>query len=156
MLRRPVFAVVLLFVGTVPFASAKDIAVIGNKSGSVSTITLAELAKVSKAEMNHWPDGKVVTFVMREPGSANMKVVLEKVYGMSADAVNALVTSVNHGHVNRPAIVVVNSDDAVIKKVESTPGAVGVVDVYSITSAVSVIKVGGKLPLEPGYPLHGN
>ena len=156
MLRRRVFAVILLLSASVPFASAKDIAVICNKSSSLSAISLAELIKVSKAETNHWPDGKLVTFVMREPGSADMKIVLDKIYGMSADGVSALVTSVNHGHVNRPAIVVVNSDDAVIKKVESTPGAVGVVDVYSITSAVSVLKVGGKLPLEPGYALHGN
>jgi ABC-type phosphate transport system substrate-binding protein len=156
LLSGRVLAVVLLVSVTISVASAKDIAVISNKSSSLSSITLADLIKVSKAEMNHWQDGKVVTFVMREPASADMKIVLEKIYGMSADAVNSLVTNVNHGHVNRPAIVVVNSDDAVLKKVESTPGAVGVVDVYSITSAVSVVKVGGKLPLEPGYALHGN
>jgi len=28
--------------------------------------------------------------------------------------------------------------------------------VYSISGGVTVVKVGGKLPLEPGYPLHGN
>ena len=52
--------------------------------------------------------------------------------------------------------MIVNSDDALVKKVESTPGAVGLVDVYSITSGVVVIKISGKLPLEPGYLLHGN
>ena len=156
MLSGRVLAVVLLLFATVRLASAKDIALVSNKSNSVSSITLPDLIKVGKAEMSHWPDGKLVTFVMREPGSADMKIVLEKIYGMPADAVSSLVGNVNHGHVNRPAIVVVNSDDAVIKKVESTPGAVGVVDVYSITSAVAVVKVGGKLPLEPGYVLHGN
>jgi hypothetical protein len=40
--------------------------------------------------------------------------------------------------------------------VESTPGAIGLVDIYSITGAVQVIKIGGKLPLESGYLLHGN
>jgi hypothetical protein len=30
------------------------------------------------------------------------------------------------------------------------------VDVYSITGGVNVLKIGGKLPLEPGYSLHGN
>jgi len=33
---------------------------------------------------------------------------------------------------------------------------VGLVDVYAITGGVTVVKVGGKLPLEPGYALHGN
>jgi hypothetical protein len=33
---------------------------------------------------------------------------------------------------------------------------VGVVDVYAINSSVPVVKLAGKLPLEPGYLLHGN
>ena len=32
----------------------------------------------------------------------------------------------------------------------------GVVDVYAINSSVAVIKIGGEVPLEPEYPLHGN
>jgi len=82
--------------------------------------------------------------------------VLQKVYGMTANDVNELITSANHGRVDRPAIMVVNSDDAIVKRVESTPGGVGLVDVYSITGGIDVLRVGGKLPLEPGYVLHGN
>lgn len=156
MLRGRVFLLILLFSLWIPLAAAKDLAVISNKSSSQASLTLSELIKICKAETTRWPDGKLVTFVLRDPASPDMKVVLEKIYGMSAEAVNTLITNINHGHVNRPAIVVVNSDDGVIKKVESTPGAIGLVDVYSITSAVSVVKVGGKLPLEPGYSLHGN
>lgn len=156
MLRGRVFLLILLFSLWIPLAAAKDLAVISNKSSSTTSISLSELIKICKADTTRWPDGKLVTFVLRDPASPDMKVALEKIYGMSAEAVNALITNVNHGHVNRPAIVVVNSDDGVIKKVESTPGAIGLVDVYSITSAVSVVKVGGKLPLEPGYSLHGN
>ncbi|HET7442919.1 MAG TPA: hypothetical protein VFJ47_16575 [Terriglobales bacterium] len=156
MLRVRVFLLIFLVALSASFAAAKDIAVISNKSSSMTTITLAELIKISKAETTRWPDGKLVTFVVRDPASPEMKIVLEKIYGMSAEAVSALIANVNHGHVNRPGIVVVNSDDGVIKKVESTPGSIGLVDVYSITSSVSVVKVGGKLPLEPGYALHGN
>ena len=43
-----------------------------------------------------------------------------------------------------------------MNKVAFVPGAVGVVDVYSINSSVVVVKIAGKLPLEPGYLLHGN
>ena len=66
-----------------------------------------------------------------------------------------MIAAANHGKTH-PAIVVVDSDEALVKKVESTPGAVGLVDVYSITGGVTVVRVGGKLPLEPGYVLHGN
>src|SRR5258708_14144137 len=66
-----------------------------------------------------------------------------------------IVTS-NHGRPNHPAILVATSDEDLVNRVASLPGAIGVVDVYSINSSVAVVKVAGKLPLEPGYLLHGN
>ena len=117
---------------------------------------MSELVKVCKGQLSRWPDGKPVSFVTRDPAAPEMKLVLEKVYGMSKDEVKAVITSANHGRADHPAIVVVESDDAVLKKVEGTPGSVGMVDVYSISGGVTVLKVGGKLPLEPGYVLHGN
>jgi ABC-type phosphate transport system substrate-binding protein len=111
---------------------------------------------VSKAQTNRWPDGKPVTLVMRAPSAPEMKLFVEKVYGMTESEVTELVTTANHGRTNHPAIVVVSSDDELVNRVASIPGAVGVVDVYSINSSVTVVKVAGKLPLEPGYLLHGN
>ena len=137
-------------------ASARDLALVSNKSNALGAITVADLVKVCKAQNNRWPDGKPVTFVMRSPSAPEMKLVLEKVYGMSESEVNGLIVSSNHGRANHPAIVIATSDDDLVNKVASIPGAVGVVDVYSINSSVSVVKIGGKLPLEPGYLLHGN
>jgi hypothetical protein len=137
-------------------ASAQDIAVVANKSGSVTTIALADLVKICKAQTSRWPDGTPVTLVIRDPGAPEMKMVSEKIYSMTADQVRDLVVTANHGRNSHPAIVVVDSDEEVIHRVQGTPGTVGLVDVYSITGGVNVVKIGGKLPLEPGYPLHGN
>ena len=145
-----------LFLGWTVAAQAKDLALISNKSNEVVAVTLPELVKVCKGQVSRWPDGKPVSFITRDPAAPEMKLLLEKVYGMSKDEVKATIASANHSRANHPAIVVVDTDDAVVKKVESLSGAVGVVDVYSISGAVTVLKVGGKLPLEPGYPLHGN
>lgn len=145
-----------LFLGWTVAAQAKDLALISNKSNEVVAITLPELVKVCKGQVSRWPDGKPVSFITRDPAAPEMKLLLEKVYGMSKDEVKATIASANHSRANHPAIVVVDTDEAVVKKVESLPGAVGLVDVYSISGAVTVLKVGGKLPLEPGYPLHGN
>jgi len=145
-----------LFLGWTVAAQAKDLALISNKSNEVVAVTLPELVKVCKGQVSRWPDGKPVSFITRDPTAPEMRLLLEKVYGMSKDEVKATIASANHSRANHPAIVVVDTDDAVVKKVESLSGAVGVVDVYSISGAVTVLKVGGKLPLEPGYPLHGN
>lgn len=137
-------------------AAAKDIALISNKSNAVTAVTVPDLVKICKGQANRWPDGKSVTLVTRNPSAPDMRVVLEKLYGMSKEEVGGVIASANHGRVNHPAIVIAESDEALVKRVESTPGAVGLVDVYSITGGITVLKVGGKLPLEPGYPLHGN
>jgi ABC-type phosphate transport system substrate-binding protein len=152
---RRIFILTLLL-GGATLSLAKDIALVANKGGSVSVLTMPELVKLCKAQTNRWPDGKSVTLVVRDPGSPEMKMVLEKIYSMAPDAVNELITTANHGRMNHPAILVVSSDDELVKKVAGTPGAVGLVDVYAINSSVDVIKIGGKLPFEPGYPLHGN
>jgi ABC-type phosphate transport system substrate-binding protein len=153
---RRILAVTLILLSWCAWAGAKDLAVISNKSNSVQTVTLAELTKICKGQVEHWPDGKAVSFITRDPTLPDMKLLLQKVYGMSKEEVKELIANANHGRTNHPAIVVVESDEDAVQKAESIPGAVGVVDVYSISGAVTVLKVGGKLPLEPGYPLHGN
>jgi hypothetical protein len=153
---RRLLAAAVLVLGATALAQGKDLALISNKSNEMVAITFPEMVKVCKGQVNRWPDGKPVSFITRDPTAPEMKLVLEKVYGMSKDEVKAAIASANHGRADHPAIVVVESDEAVVKKVESTPGAVGLVDVYSISGGVTVLKVGGKLPLEPGYPLHGN
>jgi hypothetical protein len=137
-------------------ASARDLALVSNKSNSLGAITVADLVKVCKAQTNRWPDGKPITFVMRLPSAPEMKMVLEKVYGMSQSEVTSLIVTSNHGRPTHPAILVVASDEELVNQVAALPGAVGVVDVYSINSSVAVVKIAGKLPLEPGYLLHGN
>lgn len=137
-------------------AFARDLALVSNKTNTIGALTVPELIRVCKAQNSRWPDGKPVTFVMRAPSAPEMKVVLEKIYGMSDNEVNALIASSNRGRPSHPAILIATSDEDLVNKVATLPGAVGVVDVYSINSSVAVVKVAGKLPLEPGYMLHGN
>ena len=141
---------------SVSFATARDLAVISNKANSVGALAMPELVKLCKAEMNRWPDGRPVTFIMRSPATPEMKMFLEKVYELQPDQVKQLISAANHGRANHPAIVIADSDEDLVDKVASIPGAMGVVDVYAINSSVTVVKVAGKLPLEPGYLLHGN
>lgn len=137
-------------------AAARDLAVVSNKANAVSALALPDLVKICKGQTNRWPDGKSVTFVMRSPASPEMKVVVEKLYEVPETQVKEIVATANHGRAGHPAIMIVDSDEELVNKVASIPGAVGVVDVYSINSSVSVVKLAGKLPLEPGYVLHGN
>lgn len=159
MFQRKVVSVLIFLMASVGLAAARDLAIVSNKANSInkdSGLTLAELVKLSKGQTGHWPDGKPSTFVMRAPSLPAMKMFLERVYDMPEAQVTELINTANHGRTNHPAILVVNSDEDLVNKVASIPGAIGVVDVYAINSSVAVVKVAGKLPLEPGYVLHGN
>jgi hypothetical protein len=79
-----------------------------------------------------------------------MKTAIEKLYHMQAEQFKALLAA------HSSAVIFVHSETELLKSVESIPGAVGLVDVYSINSRVNVLKVDGKLPLEQGYFLQGN
>jgi hypothetical protein len=50
--------------------------------------------------------------------------------------------------------MLVDTDADVLKIVQSIPGAIGFVDVRSIDSTISVVRVDGKLPMESGYLPH--
>jgi len=153
---RKMISTSLFLAVSVSLAAARDLAVVSNKANSLATLSLSDLVKVCKAQTNRWPDGKPVTLVMRAPSVPEMKLFLEKVYELPEAQVKDLIATANHGRTNHPAIVIVNSDEELVNKVASIPGALGVVDVYAINSSVSVVKLAGKLPLEPGYLLHGN
>jgi len=155
-LWRETRTIILVLGALTATAAAKDVALISNKNNSVPTMALADVVKVCKGQLSRWPDGKPVTIIMRQPGSAELRIVEEKIYALSSQDVRDVITFANHSRSDRPAIILGASDEEVIRKVESMPGAVGLVDVYSITGAVKVVKIGGKLPLESGYPLHGN
>ncbi len=156
MFRQRFLSVSIFVLISASLAAARDIALVSNKSNAIGALTVPELVKVCKAQTDRWPDGKPITFVMRAPSVPEMKMVLEKVYGMSQSEVSSLIVTSNHGRPTHPAILIATSDEELVNRVASTPGAVGVVDVYSINSSVAVVKIAGKLPLEPGYLLHGN
>src|ERR1043166_122385 len=96
-----------------------------------------------------WPDGRPVILVLRDPSTPEMQTAIQKLYHMQPDEFKALLAPHQSG------VIMVRSEEELLKSVESIPGAVGLVDVYSINGRVNVLKVDGKLPLEQGYYLKG-
>jgi ABC-type phosphate transport system substrate-binding protein len=150
---KSIVLLVLLALGATPLL-ARDLAVVVNKSNPQTGVTLAELTKMVKGTSKKWPDGKDCTIIVSDLASPEMKQVVQKLYGGTLDEAKATVATANKGAAH-PYIIVVANADAVLRAVSATPGAVGFVDVYSITGAVKPLKIDGKLPLEPGYALHG-
>jgi len=126
---------------------AHHMAVVVNKDNNVAEVTPAHLAKLFRLEDRKWADGKEVVVVLHRD-SAGEAATLERLSKMSGSEFKAFIAS------HKDAFTLVDSDDDLLRFVEETPGAVGLVDVRSINDQVNVLRVGGKLPMEDGYLPH--
>ena len=80
--------------------------------------------------------------------SAGETETLERLNKMSDSEWKTLIAA------HKGSIVMADSDAEVLKIVQSTAGAVGLVDVRSVDNAINVVRVDGKLPMESGYLPH--
>lgn len=127
---------------------AHHLAVVVPKDNAADSVTSAELGKILKTETKKWPNGKDVVVVITRNSPLTMQVV-ERLSHMSDSAAKSFVAA------HKELFILADSDAALLKIVETTPGAVGIVDVHSIhDSAVRVLKVDGRLPLERDYLPH--
>lgn len=131
-------------------AHARQLAVVTDTGNSTTNLTISDLTKIFGGHTRSWADGKPIKIVLRDPSSPDMQQVARKLFNMSGDQARAFARA------HSEFIVVTDSDDAVIRFVSATRGAIGFVDLYSLTKDVHVLKVDGKLPVEQGYVLRGN
>lgn len=150
---RVVLALIFLvtfLVATPDLVQAKQLVVVADKASTTTDIKATELASIFNARVRTWPDGKQIKIVMRDPASEDAQLILRRIMNMTSDQARTFIQS-------HPGVVVVaDSDDAILHYVSNTRGAIGVIDLYSLTKDVNVVKIDGKLPLEPGYLLKGN
>jgi hypothetical protein len=139
-----------LFLLATPLCLARDLAIVVNSTNPASTVTAAELEKLLKTEVQNWPDGRKVKVFVTDPNSADSKMILQRACNIKPEDIKSLAGA------HQADIHVVGSDEIVLTMVDNNPGAIGIVNVYSINSHVKVLKVDKKLPMEPGYLLHGN
>ena len=148
-MRPRLLTLVLAAVLITPLAYSKQLAVVTDASNTVTEMSSAELIKIFNLHTRSWADGRTVVLVLRDPSSSEMHIALRKLFNMTQSEASTFIQ--NH----RGAIMVADSDDAVIRYVSATRGAIGVIDLYSLTKDVKVLKIDGKLPVEQGYLLKG-
>ncbi len=144
----------LLLLSALPLLSAvKTWALVTASGNNLQGVSIAELAKLCKGAQKTWPDGRNFTLVIHDPVSPEMRGPVQKLFGVTASEVKPLVAKLNE---SRPVIRIVETDEALLRTVQATPGAVGLVNVYAINSAVKVLRVDGKLPFDRGYAFKSN
>jgi ABC-type phosphate transport system substrate-binding protein len=145
-LQRPAVLLTFLLTFLTP-CFAHHMAVVVNKENNVGTVSAAHLSRIFRSEIKKWPDGKSVILVLHKD-SAGETETLEHLNKMSDSEWKALIAA------HKDSIVVADSDADLLKIVQSTPGAIGLIDVRSVDNTINVVRVGGKLPMESGYLPH--
>ena len=137
--------------GAVP--ATKNMAVVASANSKLADVPLGDLVKMCKGTTKAWADGKSFVLVLRNPDAPEMHSVLLKLFGAGPAEAKVAIAKLNEAH---QTVKIVDSDEDLLRTVDSTPGAIGIVDVYAINSSVKVLRIDGKLPFDVGYALKGN
>jgi len=133
--------------------AVKNLAVVVSAGSKLQDVPLAELTKMCKGAQKTWPDGRNFTLVMKDPTAPDMHIAVQKLFGTGTSDVKAAIAKLNE---SRQVVKLVENDEELLRAVDATPGAAGILDVYAINSSVKVLRVDGKLPFDVGYALKGN
>jgi ABC-type phosphate transport system substrate-binding protein len=144
---RKQFCVIAFIVALALPSFAHHMAVVVDKDNHTGDVTSAHLAKIFRAELKKWPDGRDVVIVLHKDSSGETETLQRLTKMSSADLKSFLAA-------HKDSIMTAGSDAEMLKSVESTPGAIGLVEVHAINDQVNILKVDGKLPLEAGYLPH--
>ena len=141
-------ALTILAAASVP--AIRNMAVVASANSKLTDVPLADLVRLCKGTSQGWPDGKSFVLVLKNPEPPEMHGVLQKLFNGGPAEAKAAIAKLNEA---RQAIRIVESDEDLLRVVDSTPGAIGNVDVYAINSSVKVLRVDGTLPFVAGYVL---
>ena len=145
-------ALVIAALATAVYAT--EFAVIVHPSNPAKSLSIVDLGKILRGKTTSWPNGRLITVVMRDPNQPVMKFVVEKILGMNLEDGKSLLVA--ESRKSASPLVFVQTDEDVVKAVENNPTALGIADVYNITSAVKVVRIDDKQPFDPGYALKGH
>jgi ABC-type phosphate transport system substrate-binding protein len=120
--------------------------VVSNQNG-IRAVSSSQLSRIFLAETKKWPDGKTIRLVLHRTSNGEA-ITLQHLNKMSAQQWRNWMAE------HKDSVTVVDTDEDVLNYVESTPGAVGLVDVRSVNSQVTIVRVDGKVPMEAGYLPH--
>ena len=135
-------------------AQSEPLAIVVNKSNPMDDLSFVELRHVFLGERSHWPNGRRITVVMREPGEPERRAILHDVCGMNEEQFKThLLGGLFTGDILvSPKILAAPS--GVRKFVFNVPGAIGYLRLGDVEGSVKVVRVDKLLPEDRGYKLH--
>jgi ABC-type phosphate transport system substrate-binding protein len=134
-------------------AARTAIAIVAHPQTDVGDLTFAKLRRIFLGEQQFWNDRSKVTLLIRAPTTRERSVVLDKIYRMNEDQFRQYWI----GKMFRAEVAgepkMVYSTDMALTLVRTIKGSITFVPASAVTSDVKVVRIDGKLPSDPDYPL---
>lgn len=129
------------------------LAIVVNHANPVDDLTFAELRRIFTLETQKWPNGRKITVVLREKGQPERDDAIRIVCGMSPAQYNRhILYETFRGSIGSGPRSI-ESAGAMLRFVFNAPGAIGYVPANQVDGTTKVLRIGGLLPADPGYPL---
>ena len=132
---------------------SESLVIVVNRSNPVNDLTFEELRRIFLGNRSHWPNGRRITLVMREPGEPERRTMLHEICAMNEDQFkNHFV----HGLFTGEILVspkILSSPMGVRKFIFNVPGAIGYLRVGDVDDSVKVVRIDELLPDDKGYKL---
>ena len=134
-------------------AQNQPVAIVVNPATTVNDLSLLELRNIFLGERQFWNDGSRIVLLVRAPVAYERGVVLDKIYRMDESQFRQYwIAKVFRAEVSSgPKIVY--SNDMTRQLVAALPGAVGFIPASDVAADMKVLRINGKLPGDPDYPL---
>jgi hypothetical protein len=145
----------LVGLGFIPQAVSQsgDVAVIVNPRSLVANISEVDLRKVFAGKKRTWPDGVPIKLIQRAPGCHEWLVTLNLLGMSDSEYKQSWTAEIFRGEADADPFTAPSLGMA-REAAKVFPGAITLVDAQDVKPGMKVIKVNGRLPGEPGYPLH--
>jgi hypothetical protein len=130
-----------------------DVAVVVHPDTPINDLSLADVRKVFLGDRQYWTSNLPVVLLIRAPIARERNVVLKIIYQMTeAQFKQYWIAKIFRAEL-ASAPKVVYSNDMANDLVTAVPGAIAFIDAREVRSGAKVLRVDGRLPGEPGYPL---
>jgi hypothetical protein len=130
-----------------------DVAVAVHPDVAIDNLSLADVRRIVLGDREFWRGSVRVTLLMRAPVAHERDVILKTVCQMTeAQFRQHWIAKVFRAD-TAIAPKIVYSADSSVDLANRTVGAITFVDAPAAARALKIVRVDGKLPGEPGYPL---
>ncbi len=130
-----------------------DVAVIVNVHNPLTSISMSDLYKVFSGEKQSWSASMPVFVVVRAPQARERDVLLNRLLKMSESEYKQYwVKKVYSGSVPREPLAVF-SNGIELEAVRTELGGIALISSRDVHDGVKVLKINGREPGTPGYPL---